>query len=281
MKKKPYRKEFYSGITVTILLLGLILWMGSLKKQQDVDILLFGDSVIGINHTSVKIPELLEQKLGKTVYNAAFGGSSLSAGTTKSASYTEESISFVHLAEALCAGDFSTQESDLASSRDRVVNNENFLKILRGLKTVDLSQVSVIVIEHGVNDFNSERPLDNLENPYDICSFGGALRYSIEILQKNYPNIQIVLVSPAYFYLQKTDMDCYSIDYGYGTMEAYVDLEKEIAEVYGLPFIDMLHSLPIHLENIYVYTEDGMHLTEEGFKLYGDYLAQQLKEELQ
>ncbi len=281
MKKRPYRKEFYSGITMTVLLLGIILWIGSLKKQQDVDILFLGDSIIGRNRTETSIPSIVGQTLGKTVYNGAFGGSSLSAGDKKQASYTENSISMAILADALYSGDFSAQESDLVSSRDRVVQNEDFVAVLKGLKKVKTDHVSTIILEHGVNDYNGQRPLDNEQDPYDIHTFGGALRYSLETLSLACPNAQIVLLSPIYCYFSWEDEDCMSRDYGYGTMEAYVDLEREIASAYDVRFIDLLHGLPINAETVHLYTSDGMHLTDEGCKLYGDYLAQQLKEELQ
>ncbi len=272
MNKKPYRKELYIGILHALLLAGVLLWITTFGVRKKVDILFLGDSIVGRNRTETSIPALLGKGLGKEVFNGAFGGSSLAINSTGKATYMENSISLATLVDAIASGDFTIQESDLSSSRDRVVQNEDFLSVLKQLKKIDPSALQAVIIEHGVNDYNGERPLDNAEDPYDIGSFGGALRYSIETLQQTNPNMQIILVSPIYCYFSWDDEDCLSRDYGYGTMEAYVKLEKEIAEGYGICFLDLLHNLPIDRDSVYLYTTDGMHLTDEGCALYGKYL---------
>ena len=66
-------------------------------------------------------------------------------------------------------------------------------------------------------------------------------------------------------------------DFGSGTMEAYADKKIEIAKQYGLKVIDAYREVGFTKDNIFNYTEDGLHLNEEGRKVYGDFLGEELQ----
>ena len=67
-------------------------------------------------------------------------------------------------------------------------------------------------------------------------------------------------------------------DFGGGTLDAYADKEKEIAEDYGLGVIDVFYEIGFCEENIMDFTEDGMHLDNTGRQFYARFLAEKMGE---
>ena len=149
---------------------------------------------------------------------------------------------------------------------------------MENLSKIDFSQVKYLVIEHGTNDYNSGRKLDNPDDRYDTTTFGGALRYSLKLLQEAYPDMKIILVTPLYCeFGEKLDRTCYETDFGGGILEEYVRLEQQIAAEYGVICINAYQDSGIGAENAKVYLSDGLHLNEQGELLMGEYLAKELK----
>ena len=56
-----------------------------------------------------------------------------------------------------------------------------------------------------------------------------------------------------------------------------MSLEQTIAKEFGVPFIDAYHNSGIGEENAKQYLADGLHLTDEGVLLYGEYVAEELE----
>jgi len=114
----------------------------------------------------------------------------------------------------------------------------------------------------------------------DIDTFGGALRTTLQCIQERYPHLRIILVSPIYCEIQgNTLQKCYKADFGGGILDEYVNLEKEIAEEYGVEWIDMYHGSGIWEDNIDTYLFDKLHPTVEGVMLLGNMIADYLEKE--
>lgn len=258
--------------TILLLLLFLLLFH---RADKNYDIVILGDSIIGKNRTETSVSNVMQQRLGKTVFNGAFGGSCMSIGNTELRdSYQEDSLNMAMLVDGICYQDFSVQKSDVIANR---FQTEHFEEIIQDLSEIDFHQVDTVIIEHGTNDYNGARPIDNPENPYDIYTFAGALRYTLETFQKEYPELEIILVTPSYCWLYTTKEDCLERDFGYGTIENYVEIEKQIAKEYQIPVIDSLHGLGINKDNIADYETDGLHLNDAGCILLGNFLADELE----
>lgn len=239
------------------------------------DVIALGDSIIGKEREDGPIHVYFEEYSGMTMLNAAFGGNCASVGENADRySYNDESLSLCRLAEAVCYRDFGVLKADMAASR---VKADYFEETLEQLAAADFNQTDILLLEFGANDYTAGRKLDNPEDPTDIYTYGGALRYAIELLREAYPDLKIVLVTPLYCHLVERE-NCLKEDFGGGTLDEYADLEKRIAEEYGLDVVDVFYEIGIDESNVMEYTRDGMHLRHEGRQFYARFLAEKIEE---
>lgn len=76
--------------------------------------------------------------------------------------------------------------------------NEIIAKRIALLKETDLSQYDFVSIWAGTNDFGTNVVLKNYENPDDITTTYGAVRYSLAKLTAAYPNLRIAVLLPMF-----------------------------------------------------------------------------------
>lgn len=242
-------------------------------------ILFLGDSIVGNVRDETSITSLLEQGLGVSIYNGAFGGSTMAKREAlDQAASMANCISMTELAASIAAKDFSVQNAGITACAVM----EYFPEAAYGFSEIDLKGVEVIFLEHGANDYQTGVPLDNPEDPMDIYTFGGALRYVLQTLRESQPDTKIVLCTPTFIWYVHDRTDCIKREFGYGGLEAYVDLEIEIAAEYGVDVIDNYHDSGIGgadaaFEEWPLYTEDGLHLNERGRKLIADRIMDYMK----
>lgn len=258
----------------------LILPLIHREERSQYDIVFLGDSIIGNVWDEHSIPNIVGEKLNKTVFNGAFGGALVSFdGNAKWGSVTAPRWCMVRLADAIAYQDWKSQLAAMEYADYYSDINAQalsyFKERMKELSQIDFEKVEVLVLEHGTNDYNCGIALDNPQDPYDITTFGGALRYSLEVLQKRYPDLQIVLMTP--LYCELNGGSCTSLDFGYGTLDAFVKLEQQIAGAYGIVCIDAYHESGIRKENWENYLYDGLHPSKEGISLLGEFLAEQLE----
>lgn len=262
----------------------LVLPFLEMPTNAGYDIVFLGDSVIGNTTGTESVASVVAEGLEKSTFNGAFGGTTLSLGNEMLwGSHTNAQWSMVRLAEAIAHKDWKSQTATMSYADSYSEVNLQalpyFADRMQALSEIDFSRVEVLVIEHGTNDYNCGRCLDNPEDKYDISTFGGAMRYSIELLQKAYPQLQIVLLSPIYCELgENREIPGYIWNAGYGTLDDYVALEKEIARDYDVMFLDAYHESGIGEENAKEILYDGLHLTTQGTLMLGEYVAEKLKE---
>lgn len=258
----------------------LILWFGYQSVEADIedkawDVVVIGDSIIGKGREEGAVDEYFEQYSGMTMVNGAFGGNCASTGEHADRySYHEESITLCNLAKAACLRDFGVQWADLAASQTKVAY---FEEALAKLSAADLCQTKILLLAFGTNDYTTGKKLDDPADPYNVRTYGGALRQAVELFQETYPDLEIVLVTPLFCHLSERE-DCFTEDFGGGTLEEYAQKEKEIAAEYGLDVIDVLGEAGIDETNYTEYLEDGMHLNRDGRELYGRFLAERITE---
>lgn len=271
-------------MAVAVVALFLVLPFLERAKEASYDIVFLGDSVIGNTDANAGVTDIVEEMLGKSVFNGAFGGTTCCQGTDLLwGSVTSGEWSMTRLADAIAYRDFKSQLGTMNYADSYSEVNAQalyyFKDRMQELSRIDFARVEVLVIEHGTNDYNCGRRLDNPEDLYDTATFGGALRHSLEVLGEAYPDMAIVLLSPIYCeFGENGELPCDSWDSGYGTLDAYVELEREIAEEYGVYYIDAYHESGIRQENAKEYLYDGLHLTQEGREKLGQFVAECLKE---
>ena len=207
------------------------------------------------------IPSVAQSKTGYKIANCGYGGTI--AATHGTAKY--DVFSFHSLADAIFSEDFSAQiaEGNLSTYYSRATNY---------LASIDFSQVKLITIAYGTNDWNFGINIDNAENKYDLTTYCGGLRYGIEKLLTKYPNIQLCLMSPIWRKLESGDSD--DTPNGNGKyLKDFCEAMKGVAEEYHLPYFDH-YNIGINKFNYSVYLRDKTHPTFiNGIDLLGTKVA--------
>jgi len=213
-------------------------------KLSDWDVVLLGDSVIGLFTDHNSIPELVSYLSGARTYNCGFSGST--AGGS-------EPSSGVNVLRSYLSGDLSSIPAEVQA-------HVGFEKRLRD--EADGSNKNVVyVLHYGLNDYFQDKLLANPLDPLDEETYCGAIRTMIETLKKERPDAKILLIAP-------NAATCYGGgmlpmgDNG-ATLPEYVDALLAIGEEYGIPVQDDYH-LVIPPETAARYLVDDVHPNENG-----------------
>ncbi len=264
---------------VICLLGGVLFWQANTSKEgtKGVDIVVFGDSLLGQIRGADSVPDLLAQKTGLQVQNAALGGTSMArAQENRRMDDHFDVFSMVSLTHSVVTGDFRVQNTK------RVFRNatEYFESTIGELATVDFEQVSTVFIGQGLNDYHDGVRITNPENPSDEYTYTGALRKVITELREAYPNLRLILVTPTYTWYLSKEMTCEKMDTGYGVLEDYVTAQIATARELDVEIIDLYHDYypNASMEDWETYTVDGAHPNEAGREKIATTLAAYLQE---
>ena len=219
-----------------------------------------------MSQPTLDISSLLQEYTGATVYNAGFGGCRMASHLA-----SHDAFSMYRLAEAITSKDYTLQKNTLANySLD-----SQFSRTVSMLENIDFTNVDIITIAYGTNDFTGGNSISAVES---------ALRYSIETIQNTYPNIDIVICSPTYrFWMDEQGnftTDSNTKEIGGIKLTDYIQLYSDIADEYGIYMIDNYNDLDINetTRTKYFYGADGTHQNEAGRKLIAEHMAKELYE---
>lgn len=279
-----------AGIIFTVVLIGLFIFFMAIQDGsffmpgEPYRIVFLGDSIVGNVRDDTSITAKLEKQLGVRILNGGFGGTCATrTDRNTEASLVSDNLCMPSVVEALVYRDFGVLNASVGyGMRYTDVNRQTlpyFRETVQQLQRVKLQDTEVLVLSYGTNDYTRAARLDNPEDPYDVNSFGGSLRFSIELLQKRYPDLQIVLATPIYciLFLEEGTLDCTEKDFGSGYLKDFIDLEKQIGEEYGLTVIDNYADSGINARNWEEYLYDGMHPNEAGRELIARNMEKQLR----
>ena len=284
--KIPTKKKVFMCLIALLIVCSVLMFaLRKEKKTMQYDIVVLGDSVVGnVGEGDISFTACVGDALGKTAFKGGFGGTTMSmASSTMWPSISSMEWCMIKVAEAICYDDWDNLTATMAYAESFKGINEQtisyFSSTMDTLSKIDFEQVEILIIEHGSNDYNSGRKLDNENNLYDITTFGGALRKSLKILKEAYPDLRIIVMSPIYCELgAEREKKCYNTKYGKGTyLDAYVELEKKITQDFQVEWIDAYHDSGIWEENAYQYLPDGLHLNAEGHKKVAEFLVEYLQ----
>lgn len=281
MKKQKLLSNFIAFFLALTCVLLLLAWSLTYEEQEDnqYDIVCMGDSIVGNTRDETAVSSILAKRTESTVLNAGFGGTCMS-NSSMSVKKTDmqDTLSMNSLGISICNRNFGIQNASI-----QTLNASNYLYYFWGslvqISNVNFKEVNILFIEHGINDYLAGTPIDNLDNPYDTYTFGGAIRSSVRMLQKEYPNLRIILVTPTYAVFPGSNGTCENLDFGGGTLPEYVEFEINLAKELGIEIIDDYHNSGINADNYEQYLADGLHLNEEGRSLLGNLWADYLLEE--
>lgn len=230
------------------------------KSNYGQTVVCFGDSITDFEKDGTSLTGFIEAITGATVQNVGFGGCRMSPHTSDD----YEPYSMCELVDAVASGDFTPQESGYYAGGKRV----------NTLKGIDFSDVDIVSIEYGTNDFTGDVKLDNDTGTPDKTTFGGSLRYSIETLLTAYPNLRIVLVAPTWRYWMnaddtfKDDSDTHTNSKG-NKLHDFVDKVIEIGNDYHIPVVNPYDNMGISKLNRdqWFRPGDGTHPSTAGQKM--------------
>ena len=143
-------------------------------------------------------------------------------------------------------------------------------EVRRLLETVDMDTVDTIAIMYDGADYLAGSTFHNPENNTDIQTFCGNLEAGIEVLQKKYPHIRIIVLSPTYAFGIDDNGEYVSSDIkvyeGGETLSDYVLKECESAVRNNCTFIDNIYGT-FNEDQASEYLTDNLHLNQAGREL--------------
>lgn len=261
-------KKYVENLVVIIIsffiLAGIltVVFLLRVPNKQQVSVLLMGDSIFGQYRDETSVASYLSQELGNTVFNGAFGGTSMALQNREDDKYYYmDAFTFAGLSRAVAQQDFGVQQT----VRTKEVPIAHFPEVVDDMEGIDMSQVEVLVLCYGLNDYMSGTPLEDATNPYNEETFCGALRQGIQRIRDSYPNMRMIVVSSTYCWFLNTMEDCENNDYGGGYLEEYVNAEQVVCQELDVEFLDWYHDFYNYdnIERWREHTEDGMHPNQE------------------
>lgn len=246
--------------------------MGNLTGKTIVN---FGDSIFGNTQDSTSVSSYIMEQTGAVVHNLGFGGCRMGTHHIE-----WDAFCMYSLADAIVTADYAKQEKALAVGAG--ISPEYFVKTVALMKTIDFKNVDMITIAYGTNDYTAGVILDNEQDPFDVDTFMGALRYTLKRLMTAFPHLNILVLTPTYrfwtdekgVFLEDSDTKMFNGQ----TLDAFVCAVRIVCHEYKTPYLDNYDDLGINRYNrdLYFRENDGTHLNAAGNRKLGYKIASQL-----
>ena len=282
MKKIEFSrvKMIYSTIAVVIFVVLLLLFFPGDREYQRIpyDVVFLGDSVYGLCRDETSIAAKLQDKTGLKCYNGGLGGTVLGrADEERRLGYTKDSISAAGLVRSFAVKDFGVQRT----VHIRESATDYFEDTLGDLGQIDFDQVKILFIGSGLNDYHSGNPIESTADPYhpyDEYTYCGAIRSIVKELREAYPDLRIIFITPPYTWYTIPELTCEEYDLGGGVLEDYVNAEIGLCQALDVEVIDIYHNYYPHetWDDLYLYTDDGLHPNEAGREKIAQTIAEYL-----
>lgn len=243
-------------------------------SANDMQIVFLGDSIIDSDRDHENVATLIGEACNARVYNMAMGG-------TTGALLPGERYDYNHW-----------ESRGMLGVVNAIVGNigpEIFEGYAAGeiLKTCDFSRTDYFVLEYGTNDCLSGQIPQSIYLPNGDTltsidrnhTFAGALATAISLLQTNFPDARIMLITPTYceiFHGETFMGDAYSLDCGYGKMIDFANCTiyaYEQNKDKNVLLYNAFNDSGIKATTADWYLEDGVHLTAEGRRVYAECAA--------
>lgn len=274
------RKTLYSVAAAVLFVVLLVLFFPGDREYQRIpyDVVFLGDSVYGLCRDETSIAAKLQEKTSLKCYNGGLGGTVLGrADTERRLGYTKDSISAAGLVRSFVVKDFGVQRT----VHIREAATDYFEDTLGDLGQIDFDQVKILFIGSGLNDYHSGNPIESTAdpyNPYDEYTYCGAIRSIVKELREAYPDLRIIFITPPYTWYTEPGLTCEEYDLGGGVLEDYVNAEIRLCEALNVEVIDIYHDYYPHdtWDDLYLYTDDGLHPNEAGREKIAQTIAEYL-----
>ena len=245
---------------------------GKMIVNDASNIVVFGNAPFADDRgSSDNLASLIAKETGATVYNCSISGSYLAAQHTNFDPTLAPMDAYclywlVNLAAGVPLDGYYNDAAKALGDKTPPEAEE----VVNTLKTLDFNTIDTVAIMYDATDYLLGNAMYNDDNPTDPTQFTGNLEASIEILQRLYPQIRIIVMSPTYAYAIDEDVNYVSSDIyiynGRDVLSTYVIKECYSANLHSVSFMDNLYG-SITEDNAKEYLTDNLHLNVKGRKL--------------
>ena len=147
------------------------------------------------------------------------------------------------------------------------------------IDTIDFSGADMVTIAFGINDWKGS---DTFGSFNDDITTGGTvysnMRYVIEKILTDNPECKIFIITPINASKYGNQSGNWSLSHTINskTLEDMFQLEKTVADYYGIELIDMTHNSVFNRINCPALLVDGVHPTLKGHQLMGAELSRKI-----
>lgn len=141
-----------------------------------------------------------------------------------------------------------------------------------------LKDIDIVVVLGGTNDYSKGKELGKISDEYEADTFYGDVQGMIDNLKAIKSDIEIVFLTPLKHGYIDGQPSYPNANYNGNYLDDYAEAIIEVCEKNNVKYIDMFNKSGIDENNVGEYTHNNMILNEEGHKLVGTVLAEQLKE---
>ena len=236
-----------------------------MDEEDHLQLVFLGDSIFDMARDGTGVPYLTAEALDASCYNLAIGGTCAALHKDESADYEKwDSSSVLGVAKAV-AGLVSPDAFSKYHAKDV-------------FDTCDFSKTDYFIVECGTNDFLSQYPIDlNQGGTYQWYTYYWAVYAIVGDLLNAYPDAKVIFCTPHYeqFYFKDKGIagDVNILDLGRGPLINYIAAGHNAAQMAGAYAINCYDELPINGYTADEYLLDGIHLTEEGRRVYAEMLV--------
>ncbi len=282
MKKDTIAKIIYGicAVAFEVMMVLLEIWAdkrGTVSAEAT-SIAIFGDSVMAYAQDDYCVADRLEDYTGLKVTDLSFGGTTMAYTVEDSTLASDRNfLSMASIALAYAADDFALPRN----YDSKAPATEYFEERERELEALDLKKTDIVIIEHCLNDYHCAVPIGNYDDT-SVYTYLGALNRTVESIRKINPDIRIILVSPTEKWMPD-GVNAADYDYGGGTLDDYVRVQREAASNLGVEYIylyDLYNSVGYDYEGNEItgaeFTVDGTHPNVYGRELIAKTIAEYL-----
>lgn len=250
--------------------------LGDHIPNEPKKILCFGNAPFADDRDSENnLCNLIAKETGAEVINLSIPDSYLSMLHTKNPTliaYNYYTFYFLTCFAALKDFDLLYSEYDTLARGTSEIGDT----VVDYLIDLDLNTVDTIVLMYDATDYligHIKETPDEISNPHTTC---GNMFAGIELLQSNYPHLQIIVMSPTYAYAVDENGDYISSDIVKvegESLSSYAITQLNLCQLKEVTFIDNIYGT-IHADNADSYLIDNLHINEAGRKLIAERFAQ-------
>lgn len=245
---------------------------GKMIVNDASNIVVFGNAPFADDRgSSDNLASLIAKETGATVYNCSISGSYLASQHTNFDPTLAPMDAYclywlVNLAAGVPLDGYYNDAAEALGDKTPPEAEE----VVNTLKTLDFNTIDTVAIMYDATDYLMGNAMYNDDNPTDPTQFTGNLEASLEVLQRLYPQIRIIVMSPTYAYAIDEDGNYVSSDIyiynGRDVLSTYVIKECYSSNLHSVSFMDNLYG-SITEDNAKEYLTDNLHLNVKGRKL--------------